>query len=73
MSTAKRMIEEALRMARSPKGRRRAVEEMLEDAESQAVTDWEMEFVADVRRMIGNTLWIPTHGQVDKLEEIAKR
>ena len=72
MSIAKRMIEEALHMDRSPKGRRRAVEERLVDAEGQASTDWEIEFVADVRRMLGNTLWIPTNEQVDKLEEIAQ-
>jgi hypothetical protein len=51
--------------------RREAMAEALDEADPK--TQWEMEFIEEMQRLMGNDLWVPTEDQVAKAEEIAQR
>lgn len=51
--------------------KREEFEELLEEATSNADTDWEINFVDDIEKQATNPLWEPTERQWAKLRQIA--
>jgi hypothetical protein len=53
---------------------RSELDALIDFAEEAARSDWEADFVADMReRFDSNEFWEPTERQIAKLEEIADR
>ena len=48
-------------------------DDLLADAELNARSDWEHEFVQSLAEQAENPFWEPTERQWEKLEEIAER